>query len=227
MLFRSGQPWSYYTGPPDRYIVWGPFEAELYKWFNFRWRYLIYSRFAERDSHYRDYWREQRNGWVDRIVVNKLAYLWPPPPKYIEDQRKNLLCRGYANKIKYANGESEWTIPIKKPWTGTSDSGGLMGWFDGPNMQIDPHPSKDYYLEDGVNTTSNDLVLRLEDLGDGTTQVTYIAQATANWVYDVLDSDGNIILAGLGQGPNGRRVGNYFTVTPTPPYQIQIGRAHV
>ncbi len=177
------------------YAPYGPFRYTMDQVSGFTQSHLRYSRF---DQH------------VDKLAVTKLGYLWPQEAVYPPDRPLPLKVRGYRNAADRAAGKMAWEIDLVKDY---------RYWFDGPNMQRTNPPSNYFYLEDGVNTTSNDLVLLVKDLGNGRTSVTYISQATMHWIYDVVAPDGTMVLEGLGQGMNGRRTGTYSTDVPTPPNQ--------
>ncbi len=132
----------------------------------------------------------------------KLSYLWPGPLL-----STGLWLRGYA---KVGDATPQWEIPMNKDY---------HFWFDGSSLKRTDPASYRFYLEDGVNDSSNDVVLDVRDQRDGTTKITYISEGTNNWQYDVLDGSGNVVFGGLGEGVNGKKFGMSITI-PTPVRQI-------
>ncbi len=143
---------------------------------------------------------------LSELAYLKLSYLWPGPLTHT-----GLRIRGYANASKKAANDPNWEIPIIKDY---------HFFFDGVNMKRSDPPAYEFFLEDGTNTTSDDCTLRVRDLRNGFTQITYLQpRGTVNWVYDVLDGQGNIVMEGLGRGVNGNNFGMSILI-PTPPRQV-------
>ncbi len=140
------------------------------------------------------------------LAHSKLDYLWPGPLR-----QTGLRMRGYENTGKKAANDWNWEIPINKDYN---------RFWDGRNkLRTDP-PAYEFFLEDGINTSSDDCTLRVRDMRTGFTEVTYIQpRGTQNWVYDVLDGDDNIVMEGLGRGVNGNNFGMSMLI-PTPPKQV-------
>jgi hypothetical protein len=148
---------------------------------------------------------------ISDLANIKLGYIWPQDAGYGPNRKLPLYVDGYRNQADKDAGRKAWHIKLVKDY---------HFWFDGPNLYRAIPPTNMFYLEDGVNTTSDDLVLRVSDQGNGTTIVTYISQATLNWIYDVVAEDGTLVLEGLGQGVNKGKTGVYSTEVPTPPNTV-------
>ena len=178
--------------PPTHYQVYGVME----------WALSQASRQDQDDARLLHRYAQR----LRELAYLKLGYLWPGPLTHT-----GLRMRGYANAAKKTANEPEWEIPIIKDY---------HFFFDGTNMYRSSPPAYEFYLEDGANTTSDDCTLRVRDLRNGLTQITYVPpRNTRFWVYDVLDGDGNIVMEGLGRGVNGSNFGMSITI-PTPPRQV-------
>lgn len=154
---------------------------------------------------------------ISELAAIKISYIWPQEASYgpnrpvLSNSGGPMHVIGYRNRADKNAGRPAWNIALVKDY---------HYWFDGPGMYRSNPPLNMFYLEDGVNVSSDDLVLKVSDQGNGRTVITYISQATQNWIYDVVASDGTPVLVELGQGTNKGLTGVYSTEVPTPPYTV-------